>query len=307
MSVVDQVLREDPAGVYAAMDFATRDRYRHVVEEIAKRSPLLADRSRRVAPSRWRAAGVATADGDDRAAHVGFYLIDKGRPRLERAAQLPSVAGTLDSRGRPPVPARAVPRRDRRADGCDRGGRRRQGSSFGVSAMGRGGGRHPARPGREPARRHPRELAGDDADRAATAAAAGFLPAASRPRRGPWSPCRRCSSASRNVADLLEGLEVRYLANRDDHLHFAPADRLPGRAAGDACRGTRRCLRRAKEGIDALNVKYEGDRGRPVLPVPPPAALERARAGVDGLRAQARQAGRPQRAAARRRRRDASR
>ena len=40
MSVVEQTLREDPGGVYAAMDFATRDRYRHAVEAIAKRSPL---------------------------------------------------------------------------------------------------------------------------------------------------------------------------------------------------------------------------------------------------------------------------
>ena len=40
MSVVEQKLREDPGGLYGRMDFATRDRYRHVVEEIAKRSPL---------------------------------------------------------------------------------------------------------------------------------------------------------------------------------------------------------------------------------------------------------------------------
>ena len=37
-SLVEQILREDP--VYADMDFTTRDRYRHVVEEIAKRSPF---------------------------------------------------------------------------------------------------------------------------------------------------------------------------------------------------------------------------------------------------------------------------
>ena len=36
MSVVDHKLREDPADVYARMDFTTRDRYRHVVERIAK-------------------------------------------------------------------------------------------------------------------------------------------------------------------------------------------------------------------------------------------------------------------------------
>ena len=40
MSVVEQTLREDPGGVYGRMDFATRDRYRHVVEKIAKSSRL---------------------------------------------------------------------------------------------------------------------------------------------------------------------------------------------------------------------------------------------------------------------------
>ena len=40
MSVVEQKLREDPGGLYGRMDFATRDRYRHVVEEIAKGSHL---------------------------------------------------------------------------------------------------------------------------------------------------------------------------------------------------------------------------------------------------------------------------
>ena len=40
MSVVERTLREDPGGVYGKMDFATRDRYRHVVEKIAKSSRL---------------------------------------------------------------------------------------------------------------------------------------------------------------------------------------------------------------------------------------------------------------------------
>ena len=40
MSVVEAKLREDPGGLYGRMDFATRDRYRHVVEEIAKGSHL---------------------------------------------------------------------------------------------------------------------------------------------------------------------------------------------------------------------------------------------------------------------------
>jgi cyclic beta-1,2-glucan synthetase len=39
LSSVEQTLRGDPSGVYAQMDFGTRDRYRHVVEFIAKNSP----------------------------------------------------------------------------------------------------------------------------------------------------------------------------------------------------------------------------------------------------------------------------
>src|SRR4030088_1640989 len=40
MSVVEQTLRQDTGGVYAKMDFSTRDRYRHVVENIARHSHL---------------------------------------------------------------------------------------------------------------------------------------------------------------------------------------------------------------------------------------------------------------------------
>jgi cyclic beta-1,2-glucan synthetase len=36
LSGVEQTLRDDPSGAYAQMDFGTRDRYRHVVEAIAK-------------------------------------------------------------------------------------------------------------------------------------------------------------------------------------------------------------------------------------------------------------------------------
>ena len=87
MSVVDQTLREDPGDVYSKMDFSTRDRYRHVVEKIAKHSRFSESEVAR------KAIGLAHegADGnggDDRAAHVGFYLIDKGLPQLEQALEV---------------------------------------------------------------------------------------------------------------------------------------------------------------------------------------------------------------------------
>jgi cyclic beta-1,2-glucan synthetase len=55
------------------MDFATRDRYRHVVEEIAKRSSLSEDGVAQRA-IQFARDGIAHSDGDDRTTHVGFYL-----------------------------------------------------------------------------------------------------------------------------------------------------------------------------------------------------------------------------------------
>ena len=59
MSVVESILRKDPPGTYAAMDFATRDNYRHVVERIAQaqqasREGRGAGRTRAGDAGRWR-------------------------------------------------------------------------------------------------------------------------------------------------------------------------------------------------------------------------------------------------------------
>jgi cellobiose phosphorylase len=82
MSVVDQILGEDPAGFYHEMNFSTRDRYRHTIEETAKTSRLSEDEVARkaIGLSRMRSADRGTAD---RTAHVGYFLIDKGLRELE--------------------------------------------------------------------------------------------------------------------------------------------------------------------------------------------------------------------------------
>jgi cyclic beta-1,2-glucan synthetase len=86
MSVVEQTLREDPDGVYGRMTPATRDRYRHAVERIAKRSALSeGEVARRTIQL---AGGAASKGGDARSSHVGFYLIDKGLHELESAVQV---------------------------------------------------------------------------------------------------------------------------------------------------------------------------------------------------------------------------
>ena len=84
LSLVDQTLRHDPAGVYGAMDFSARDRYRHAVETCARYSELseadVAQRAIQLAE-----AGAREKGRGDRTAHVGFYLIDKGQRELEQA------------------------------------------------------------------------------------------------------------------------------------------------------------------------------------------------------------------------------
>ncbi len=88
-SIVEQTLLKDPAGVYGKMDFATRDLYRHIVEKLAKRSSLSeAD----IAKSAIKLAQEAMhSNGRDmQQTHVGYYLIDHGLEDLKRGAAITS-------------------------------------------------------------------------------------------------------------------------------------------------------------------------------------------------------------------------
>ncbi len=84
LSVVEQTLREDPAGMHASQDFASRDRYRHVIEDVAKASSCSELAVAREAIILAQTAAEQTSP-NDRHAHVGYYLIDHGRQNLERA------------------------------------------------------------------------------------------------------------------------------------------------------------------------------------------------------------------------------
>ena len=222
MSVVEQKLREDPGGLYGRMDFATRDRYRHVVEEIAKGSPLsegdVARKAIQLAHEGTAGAPAGSGD-DDRAAHVGFYLVDKGRPRLERAAEMRRF------------PAEALRRAARRIRCCSTSARSRWSRRPHRGAAGEGpwrrgcrwragGARDPAAVGRQPARGGDGELAGDAARDAAPVAADGF-PRGMPPQSRTLVVVPTMLTSAEGIEGLVEALEVRFLANRDDHLHFA--------------------------------------------------------------------------------------
>ncbi len=100
MSVVEQTLQGDPAGVYGLMDFATRDRYRHTVEDLAKKSGLSEKEVARKAIELARENAVGQQE-DSRAAHVGFFLLDKGLTQLqERAGVSKNIVDRLGKAGR---------------------------------------------------------------------------------------------------------------------------------------------------------------------------------------------------------------
>jgi len=87
VSAVDKILRADPCGAYARMDFESRNLYLQAVRqlgacsqteepEIARRAIALAGAAREEGPSNSRLR--------DRRSHVGYYLVDAGRALLER-------------------------------------------------------------------------------------------------------------------------------------------------------------------------------------------------------------------------------
>jgi cyclic beta-1,2-glucan synthetase len=83
-SAVEHVLRRDPSGDYAQMAFGSRDQYRHIIEGIAKRSSQSEEDVARLTVEM-----ASTSEGRER--HVGFYLVDEGRLRLEaRTGYMPS-------------------------------------------------------------------------------------------------------------------------------------------------------------------------------------------------------------------------
>ena len=110
LSVVEQMLVQDPAGEYARQDFATRDRYRHAIEDIAQ---LCAQNKNKVfvdffainqakknnnhcaqfeintAHKAIELAQIASNvfDKNHRSAHVGYYLIDDGLIDLKNKTQ----------------------------------------------------------------------------------------------------------------------------------------------------------------------------------------------------------------------------
>ena len=257
MSAVEHVLRGEPAGVYGRMDFTSRDQYRHVVEDVARRSPLPEDEVARRAVQLARDR-IAHIGGDERTAHVGYYLVGMGRPLLEHAVGAqPTIAVLLRRVGRYCplflyVGAVVVVTVLATAAGLLLA-RRYHPGLWGLLAFGL-----------------PLLLAASHLSVllvnwiAALLVDPRPLPRLDFSRGIP--PDHRTAvvvpallTSRQGVEDLLESLELRFLANRDPHLHFvlltdlcdAPRETLPE---------DEEIVRLAKEGIESLNRKYEAER-----------------------------------------------
>lgn len=87
LSIVDRTLRHDPGEAYGRMDFSTRDYYRHVIEKISKKSPYteteIAEKVVQLASN-----SAEKKDDNEKTCHVGYYLIDKGFSELETEAKI---------------------------------------------------------------------------------------------------------------------------------------------------------------------------------------------------------------------------
>ncbi|GAB6040390.1 GH36-type glycosyl hydrolase domain-containing protein [Endothiovibrio diazotrophicus] len=253
MSGVERTLHGDPAAAYPAMDFASRDRYRHVVEALARAAGLAEEAVAEQAVGLARAA-AARLGSDDRAAHVGYYLIDRGRIALERAAgvRLGPLAALRRGAGRRPLvlylgaiallalPPAAGLLAAARADGVAT-------ALLALLAL-------------------PALLAAGQLAVALVNGLAGLLatphplprmdfssgiPAASRTLVAIPS----LLSDRHAVIRLAEALEVRFLANRDDHLHFALLTDFTDAATEQTPRdGPLLTLAQAR--IEALNARY---------------------------------------------------
>ena len=254
MSIVEQTLREDPDGSYAGMDFATRDRYRHAIEKIAKTSALTETEVARSAIQLAQAVHAAHPDGSDRKGHVGFYLIDQGSHVLEEKiqARLP-LAETLRKVGsRHPLGWYLGPT-----------GVLTLLFSAGLVAMAHAQGMTQAMqvPFSLLALLATSQLALALVNWAATL----FVRPHALPRMDYSSglPAQMRTlvvvptmlSSPRGIDELIEALEVRFLANRDQHLHFGLLtdfrDAHQETLAEDAA-----LVKQVQAGIEALNKKY---------------------------------------------------
>ncbi|WP_160674597.1 glucoamylase family protein [Clostridium sp. C8-1-8] len=83
VSRIEKLLSEDPEGTYSLMDFDSKDFYRHKVEEISRMTSK--DEWKVVEEALKLCNSAGPLEEDRYKAHVGYYLLDDGQKDLERS------------------------------------------------------------------------------------------------------------------------------------------------------------------------------------------------------------------------------
>ena len=285
VSLMEQVLQRDPAGVYGQMDFISRDRYRQAVEELAEPTGEAQMRvALRVIES---ARQSALKHPGETGAHIGEHLIGPGRREFE-------------------VDVAYVPRFRQRV--------RRflfahpvsffLGSIAFFTALGVVGAMAYARDrGRpSPCCRGSARLALLPASQFAVLLVQKLVHRVARPRRLPRIDLRggvpedartmvvipTLLGSIRGARALVEHLEVQALGNMDPHVHFALLTDFPDATTAEQPQDDD-ILAAAVAGIES-STRVTGTGAAIGSSLPPPATVERPRGRVDGLGAEARQA-----------------
>ncbi|HEX2188245.1 MAG TPA: glucoamylase family protein, partial [Longimicrobiaceae bacterium] len=254
-SAMEAVLRGDPAACYARMTFATRDRYRHVVERIARRTGRREEEVALTAVE-LAGAGVDGEGGPPLRSHVGYYLVDEGLAALEAAT------------GYRPGPGEAAHRWVLRHPDPVFGGAGLAGTLAALAAV-------LWLAGPQARAAWPAVLllalvpAADIAIGVVNQLVTAFLPPRALPklelRENGGIPAELRTAvvvptlfgSVEAVHEALGHLEVQFLANRESHLHFAVLSDFtdaPSETRGDDAA----IVAAAVEGVRALNARYAG-------------------------------------------------
>ncbi|HEY5761915.1 MAG TPA: glucoamylase family protein, partial [Rhodocyclaceae bacterium] len=257
MSLVEQTLRADPVAAYARMDFASRDRYRHVIEAVAKQSEFseLAVAGNAVELAQ---AGKAKAGAGDRIAHVGYYLIDRGLDDLAKATRMRRSPAQAVQRWAARFPLTlylgAIAVISLVASGYLLSEAWATGSAASWSAW-------VLLPLAGAALLANSQFAVSLVNSLVSVLASPHpLPRMDFSSGIPSSArtlvvVPTMLTSPRNVEALVEALEVRFLANRDEHLHFALLTDLCD-AHAEVLADDAPLLLLAREQIEALNARY---------------------------------------------------
>jgi cellobiose phosphorylase len=256
MSHAELVLREDPAGAYRQMDFASRDDYRHALERMARRGAHSEVALARIAIS---LAQASAGGDDDRRAHAGHYLVGAGIVELEATAALAVPVRERIRRFAARAPllgyVGAIAAVSGSVTAALLAAAHAHGASLGVMlALGCAGAlaasqfAHTLVNGLSTLVALPRALPRMDFSRG--------IP----PQQRSLVVVPTLLTHGDAVEGLIEALEVRFLGNRDPHLHFGLLTDL--RDAGtEAVDGDAQLVETAVRGIQRLNTTYPSAAG----------------------------------------------